>query len=240
MTKFIAVVSGKGGVGKTTATLNIGHALTMLGHKTTVVDANLVTPNIAIKLGFMNPENTINQFLRKEKNIREITYLHESGLSIIPASPSYKEYQKTNIQHLSKLFDSLEDTNEFVLIDSPSGLGYDVSQVLKHSDEVLVVANPTLSSMIDALKTIELAKGHDNLIAGIVLNMSHNGRHELKQDEVESILGYPILANIRHGRKVRKALHRQSPVTHLYPRSRTAKEFRKVAEHLAHYQKIGT
>src|SRR3989344_6573746 len=131
MTKFIAFVSGKGGAGKTTATLNVGQALTTLGKKVILVDANLVTPNLAIHLGFMNPEGTLNKFLRKEKSLKEITYLHESGLSLIPASPSLSEYQKTNPQKLNKLFDLLKNTADFVLIDAPSGLGYDVHQILK-------------------------------------------------------------------------------------------------------------
>src|SRR3989344_8858043 len=114
MTKFVAIVSGKGGAGKTTATLNVGQALTNQGHKVLFLDANLVTPNVAIQLGFMNPEGTINKFLRKEKELGEITYLHESGLSIIPASPSYTEFQKTNPQKISELIEHLDDHTEFV------------------------------------------------------------------------------------------------------------------------------
>ena len=93
MTRFIALVSGKGGVGKTTATLNLGYALTKLGKKVLLLDANLVTPNLALQLGILNPRNTLNQFLRKEKTLSEITYLHESGISVIPSSPSYAEYR---------------------------------------------------------------------------------------------------------------------------------------------------
>src|SRR3989344_6455381 len=102
MTKFIAFVSGKGGVGKTTSTLNVGQALASLGKEVVLVDANIVTPNLAIQLGFMNPEGTLNKFLRKEKSLKEITYLHESGISLIPASPSFHEYQKTKSKDLSK------------------------------------------------------------------------------------------------------------------------------------------
>ena len=69
MTRFIALVSGKGGVGKTTATLNIGHALSKQGKKVLLLDANMVTPNLALQLGILNPKDTLNQFLRKEKNL---------------------------------------------------------------------------------------------------------------------------------------------------------------------------
>ena len=232
MTKFIALVSGKGGVGKTTTTLNLGHALTTLDKKVILLDANLVTPNLAINLGYLNPEGTLNKFLRREKNLREVTYLHESGLSLIPSSPSYNEFQKTNSQKLVEVFEHLDETADFVLVDSPSGVGYELSQILKHCDEALIVVNPNLSSVMDALKTIHVAKSHDNVIPGILLNMSNKGRHELKPEEIEKILGFPIIGNIKQDRKMRKALHKQTPLHHLYPRSKSANEFRNVAKFL--------
>ena len=238
MTKFIAVVSGKGGVGKTTCALNIGQALTNLGRKVIVVDANLVTPNVALQLGFIDPQGTLNKFLRGEKNLKEIIYLHESGLSIIPASPSYTEFQKTNIQNLTEIFEHLDETADLVLVDAPSGLGYEVEQVLKNCDEALIVVNPNLSSMVDALKTIELAKSNNNTIAGIVLNMSNRGRHELKPKDVEAYLGHPIVGNIRLNGKVRKSVHRQLPLNYLYPRSRAARQFKVVAEHLSLHREL--
>ena len=124
------------------------------------------------------------------------------------------------------------DNPVFVLVDSPSGLGYEVNLVLKNCDEILLVVNPNLSSVMDALKTIQLAKANENIIAGVILNMSHNGRNELKSAEVANILGHPIIANIKHDRKIRKSLHKQMPLTHHYPKSRSAKEFKKVADYM--------
>lgn len=233
MTKFVAVVSGKGGVGKTTCTLNVGHALTSLGRETLLVDANIGTPNLAFQLGLLNPKGTLNKFLRKEKSLKEIIYLHESGISLIPSSPSYEEFQKTSLQKLSKIFEHLDNTAEFVLVDSPSGLGYDLQQILKNTDEALIVVNPTLSSVADALKTIQLAKANQNTIVGIILNMSNWGKNELTPADVEKILEYPILANIKNCRKVRKAAYQHMPLNYIYPRSTPAKEFNKVAKHLA-------
>jgi septum site-determining protein MinD len=231
MTKFIAVVSGKGGVGKTTTTLNLGQALYNSGKKVMLLDGNLVTPNLALQLGLINPKNTLNQFLRREKDLRDVVYLHESGISLIPGSPSYNEFQKTNSQNLTEAFEHLDDTADFVLIDAPSGLGFDVSQILKHSDECLIVVNPTLSSVMDALKTMQLAKSHNNTIAGVIVNKSNRGRHELKLEEISEILNYPILANIKSDSKFRKSLHKQMPLTYIYPRSRSAKQFKNLADH---------
>lgn len=233
MTKFVAFISGKGGTGKTTSAVNIGHALTKAGIKTLVLDANLVTPNIALHLGLIHPKNTLNQFLRKEKGLKEITYLHESGLSFIPASPSYSEFQKTNSHDVSKIFANLDDTADLVLVDAISGLGTEVSEVLKNCDEAVIVTNPNLSSVMDGLKSIELAKVHNVTIAGILLNKSNKGRHELKSHEIEEILGHQIIGNVPHHKKFRKASFKQAPLSYCYPYSKMAKEFRTVAAYLS-------
>jgi septum site-determining protein MinD len=238
MTRFVAVISGKGGVGKTTTTLNLGQALISLGKSTTLVDANLVTPNLAINLGLISPEGTINKFLQHEKNIHEVMYAHENGFTLIPASPSYSEYQNTNTEEFSRVFEKLDEHSDFVLIDSPSGLGNDINQILEHTDEVILVVNPTLSSAMDALKSAHLASSHNSIIAGFVLNMSNKGKLELSEQEVKDILGYPLLGNIRTSRKMRKAAHKHLPVLSVYPRSKAAKEFIKVAKYLTLEQTI--
>ncbi len=240
MTKFIAFVSGKGGTGKTTASINVGQALVQKGIKAVVLDANLVTPNVALQLGLVNPPGTINKFLRKEKALKEVMYLHGSGLTIIPASPSFTEFQKTNALGISQIFGHLQGIADIVLVDAPSGLGIELSEVLKHCDEAIVVANPNLSSVMDALKTIKLAKQHQAAIAGILLNMSNKGKHELPPEQVEEILGSPILADVRYDKKFRKAMYQQVPLTHKYRWSRSARQFRQVASFLTlehHLQK---
>ena len=121
---------------------------------------------------------------------------------------------------MHKIFDHLKNTADFVLIDAPSGLGYDVHQILKNTDEVVLVVNPNLSSVMDALKTVQLAKESNNAIAGVILNMTNGGKDELSEKEVESILELPIIANVKYHRKVRKATHKQMPLTYLYPRSK--------------------
>ncbi len=233
MTRFIAIVSGKGGVGKTTTTVNVGHALNEKGFKTLVVDANFATPNIGLHLGLLYPTATVNHFLRKEKKVHDIIHAHESGLQFAPASPSYTEFQKTNPQEMHKLFEHLDNTLDFVLIDCPSGFGTELHTILKHTDEALVIANPTTSSVIESLKSLEIAKSHNNLVAGIVLNKSHRfSRHQLSEKQVEDMLGLHVIANIKQDSKIRKAHHKTMPVGHIYPRSKAARHFSSIADTL--------
>jgi septum site-determining protein MinD len=234
MTRFIAILSGKGGVGKTTTTVNVGHALAKQGYSTLLVDANLATPNIGVHLGLLNPSATLNHFLRKEKHIRDIIHSHESGVSFAPASPSYAEFQKTNPKDMHKLFEHLDNTLDFVLIDCPSGFGPELHAVLKHTDEALIVANPTTSSVMEALKSLEIAKSHNNIIPGIVLNKTHFfSKFQLSTPEVEDLLGLHVIGCIKNDKKIRKSHHLTTPVTSKYPRSKSAKEFSKIADTIA-------
>lgn len=234
MTRFITLVSGKGGVGKTTAALNLTHALHKLGKQVILVDGNLATPNVGLQLGLIQPEGTLNKFLHKKKGLHEVIYQHENGVTLIPSSLNLKEYQKTNPHKLIEIFEHLDDMAEFVIIDAPSGLGIEVNEILKNSDEALIVINPTLSSVMDALKTIQLAHSHHNTIAGVILNMTHfAGWNEMKLEEIQKILGFPIIASIKYDRKFRKALMQQDLVHHLFPKSKIAQEFRRIARHLS-------
>src|SRR3989338_4734544 len=94
MTKFIAIASGKGGVGKTTTALNLGTALSNFGKDVVVVDANLSTPHISLHLGSPKLRVTLNDSLKGIVNIKDTAYLHPSGVRIIPSSIALEEHDK--------------------------------------------------------------------------------------------------------------------------------------------------
>ncbi|MBU1111539.1 MAG: MinD/ParA family protein, partial [Nanoarchaeota archaeon] len=128
MTRFIALISGKGGVGKTTLTLALARSLSKLGKRVLVLDANFETPNLALHLGLLQPKATLNQFLNKEKALQNIIHEHEDcQFAIIPTSPALSDCRGNSSQNLSKIFDHLENTYDFVLVDCPSGMGEKVS-----------------------------------------------------------------------------------------------------------------
>lgn len=232
MTRFLAFISGKGGTGKTTAVLNLGHALTKLGKKVILLDANFATPNLASHLGVASPSATLNDFLKKKKSLSEITQLHHSGLTFISASVSYQDFKKSQPDKISEVFEHLDGLAEFVLVDCPAGLGYELVQILKNTDYALVITNPNLSAVIDALKSIEIAQENNNLLPGFLLNMTKKGRHELRPEEIETTLSLPLLANIPYDKKIKKSLYRQAPCHYLYPRAKSSRQFRKLAEYL--------
>lgn len=232
MTRFIALISGKGGTGKTTTAINLAHALTKLGKKVILLDANFATPNLASHLGVASPSATLNDFLKKKKALQEIMHLHYSGLNFIPSSISYQDFKKAQPDKLPEIFEHLKNLADFVLVDCPAGFGYELVQILKNTDEALIITNPNLSSVIDALKSIEIALENNNSLPGFILNLSHKGRNEFKPEEIEKTLNIPLIANILFDKKIKKSLYKQVPSHYLYPRSKSSKQYLKLAERL--------
>ena len=157
MTRFILVASAKGGTGKTTTALNLAAAMKHFGKDVIVVDANLNTPNIALQLGASKLQTTLHDVLRGKKHITEALYLHNSNLKIIPGSISLNDLN-TNPDTLRLALSALEGITDFVIIDSAAGLGRETLAAIDSTDEVIVVTNPEIPAVTDALKIIKIAQ----------------------------------------------------------------------------------
>jgi septum site-determining protein MinD len=231
MTRFIAVTSGKGGVGKTTTSINLGVALKNLGKDCIVLDGNLTTPDIALHLGVPKLPVTLNDVLEGKKTIVEATYLHASGLKIIPADISFNALKKINLKKLKSTFNELKGTSEIVVIDCGAGLSKDVLSVMRFADEVLIVTNPELTAVTNALKTIKAAEENNVTVLGVVLNKV-GVNDEMSIKNVEALVDKPVIAVIPETDDAKKALKARHPLVYCYPRSNAAKAFEKLSSGL--------
>ncbi len=233
MTRLICVSSGKGGVGKTTVTANLGAALTQFGKDTVVVDANLTNPNLGFHLGVPLYPKTLHDVLRGEAHISEATYLHNSGLKVIPAGLSIEDLKSTSPNKLGGVLLDLVGEPDVVLIDSAAGLGREAIKAIESSDELLLVTNPNLPAVTDALKTANIAEECGTKVLGVVLNRIRKSPSELSVEEVEAMIGHPVIATIPEDKKVAESLAMKSPVVHHRPDSSAATELKKLAAHLS-------
>ncbi len=230
---MICVASGKGGTGKTTMVSNMGAAMNEFGINTLVIDANLTTPHLGFHLGVPLYPKTIHDVLRGEASIEEAIFIHQSGLKIIPGGISLSDLKSTKPEKLAEIMLELIGNHEFVLVDGAAGLGREPLAGVEATDEVLVVTNPNLPAVTDALKVIKLAEEFGSHVLGVVLNRVTSRSHELTVDDVESLLGYPVIAKVPEDPRVDEAIAAKAPLVIYSPSSPAALEMKRLAAKLA-------
>ncbi|MFH1506159.1 MAG: cell division ATPase MinD [archaeon] len=228
MSRCIAVVSGKGGVGKTTTAINISTSMNKHGKRAVLVDSNVSAPNVGLHLGINNPKKTLNQAIRNDINIKDAIHKHSSGLKLIPASLSIDELKVIDIENFRNFIPEINKYADIVVLDAAAGLNSEALAVLESCDEVLVVTTPDLTSVTDALRTMKVAEFLEKPIIGVVLNMLRNDKFEMKQKAIEEILGYPVITKIPYHKHVKEAFRKKQPVVHSHPKSKVSKEYERL------------
>jgi septum site-determining protein MinD len=229
MLRVVGVVSGKGGAGKTMTVANLGLAIHELSQDVLLIDADLTASNLGLHLGLYSFQPFyIQNALKGEVDINKAVYIHPTGLRVIPSSLSL-DYINANI---FKLRSVLKKLNGLVFIDSPPGLDKEALEILRCCDDVLVVTNPDVPSITDCVKVIQIAKGMDKNILGIVLNRVEKNKFELKPHEIEMMTEVPIISIIPEDKNVKKSLFEKVPLIYYKPCSPASIELRRLAHML--------
>lgn len=231
MTRFVGVLSGKGGVAKTTTVVNLGSAMNYFGRDVTIVDGNLSTPNLGLHLGVPVFPITLHDVLKGKNHLSEAIYLHPSGLKIVPSGLSIVDFRSVNPDNLSKVLPYLDGLSDIVLVDGSAGLGKECLAVMSAVDDIIVVTNPELPAVTDALKAIKLSEQLGKNVRGVVLAKSGEGE-DMDIDAVNSMLGKKIIGIIPYDKSIRESLRRKEPVIYSNPKSRGAIAYKRLAANL--------
>jgi septum site-determining protein MinD len=236
MIRAYTLASGKGGTGKTTVTVNLGTSLAQLGKETYILDADIGMANIGLILGLEGVPVTLHEVLAGKASIDDAIYEGPSGVKVIPSGISLQGFQQANPERMRDVMKALVSRCDFLLIDAPAGISKDGVVALAIADEVILVVNPELSSMADALKTKILTEMVGGKVFGAVLNRAGMENTELRRHSVEDVLGVRVIDMIPEDTNVRRAASYKTPVVLKYPTSESSRAFRRIAADIAGYE----
>ncbi len=248
-TRVIAITSGKGGVGKTNITSNLGIALASRGARVCIFDADTSLANINVIMG-LAPRHTIEHLLSGEKTIDDIIINGPRGVKIVPAASGIAHCAQLDDTQRQRLFEALAELEErfdYLLIDTAAGIGETVLSFLQSAQYVIVVISPEPTSLTDAFALIRVLRrrGFDRplyVLVNMVLNYA-NSMEVFKRFEAAArkylhvqvhYLGY-----IPRDEAVGKAVAHQTPVVLQAPTSVASRCFMTLADVLSKQLKTG-
>jgi septum site-determining protein MinD len=229
MTRVVSVISGKGGVGKTTVTSNIGIALSQQGNEVLVIDGNFTGANMGQHFGLGFQEVSLNHVLNGEAYITQAVSKHPAGVSVLPASILEFSGNADNLKH--SIVEFLGD-KDYVLIDGGAGTGDEVQAAIEAADEVLLVAEPELPSLTNCLGAKKLAEQMERDVIGLVLNSVRGEKSEVELEDIHDLMDIELLGQIPDHSHVREGIALRQPVVDYKPNSKASNAFKDVAHRI--------
>jgi septum site-determining protein MinD len=233
MAKIITITSGKGGVGKTTTAINLGAALNSFGKEVIILDANLTTPNVGLHFGAPIVPITLNHVLQGGAKIAEALYEHPSGTKIIPSSLSIKELKNVDLAGLKEIGKKLKKMADFVILDSAAGLGQEALAAIESGEESIIITNPEITAVTDALKTSKIIEQMGGEVKGVIVTRVKGLKTEMPIASIRDMLELPILGVIPEDNRVQEALVMKDALIHTHPKSRSSRAYRTIAARIS-------
>ncbi|MEJ2706694.1 MAG: septum site-determining protein MinD [Anaerolineales bacterium] len=236
--KVVTITSGKGGVGKTTATANIGAALAAEGQRVVCIDADIGLRNLDVVLGLENRivydlvdviegRCRLRQAMIRDKRLPE--------LFLIPAAQT-RDKSAVSPSDMMRLCDDLRPDHDWIILDSPAGIERGFRNALAPANMVLVITNPEISAVRDADRIIGLVEAEEKGPARLIINrikadMVKRG-DMLSADDVLELLAVELIGMVPDDENVVTSTNRGLPIV-LDGKSRAGMAFRNIARRLA-------
>ncbi len=217
MSECIVITSGKGGVGKTTTSANLGAGLALMGKSVAVVDADIGLRNLDVILGLENRivydlvnviegECRLKQALIRDKRV--------DGLFLLPAAQT-RDKNSVNPDQMRKLVEEMKETVDYVLIDCPAGIEQGFKNSIAGADRALIVTTPEVSAIRDADRIIGMVEAHDLPEPDLIINRYRPGMVSrgdmMNREDILEILAIPLIGIVPDHEDVIISANRGTP-----------------------------
>lgn len=237
MSEAIVVTSGKGGVGKTTTTANIGAALALLGKKVCVIDADIGLRNLDLVMGLENRivydiVDVVTGVCKvKQALIRDKRF---ENLYLLPAAQT-KDKNAVNPEQMIELIADLKKTHDFVIVDCPAGIEQGFKNAIAGADRAIVVTTPEVSAVRDADRIIGLLEAAEIYGPRLIVNrlrvdMVKRGEM-MNVADIEDILAIDLIGVVPDDEEVVMSTNRGEPAV-LKENSLSGMAFRNIAKRI--------
>jgi septum site-determining protein MinD len=227
--RIIGLVSGKGGVGKTSIAVNLGIALKQQGAEVTVVDADFSASNLGVYLGRYDHPVKIQKVLHGGAETESAIFRHPTGVKAITSSNEINQVEP-DTSELKNILDKAAKDSDYVLVDCPPGLDSTVENIMMACDELMIITMPTQTAGVNAAQIIEKAKEQRKPILGTVLNkVEGDPEKELVEREVEMMTESHIMGQIPYDTVMKESLFENEPAILYEPIAEASIEIKRLA-----------
>ncbi len=240
-TMSVAIVSGKGGVGKTNLSLNLGYALSRLEHSVLIMDADLGLANMDVLLG-ISPQKNIQDIITQNVEPEEVVVpVNDQGLHLLPAASGIADLVELDDDVRALLLDKLDvlfQNYDYLLLDLGAGISPTVLSFGAMPQERLIILTPEPTSLTDSYALIKiLAAEHQTKNFQVIVNMAES-KKEAQQtfDRLYAACDHFLhiklqyLGMVHHDKKVPECVRNQEPLVKAFPNSTAAKDIMSLAQ----------
>lgn len=223
--RVITISSGKGGVGKTNFTVNLAIALSKLGNRVTVVDADLGMANIDVLLGLV-PRYTLSNVVNREKSMEEVIFKGPNDINIISGGSGIIDLvnlKDAEINQLIEGFTKLNEISDYILIDTGAGMSNSVLSFINAATDVILIITPDPTSITDAYALIKNISDVGKEIKLVINRIDSNKEGQEVFNKLEKVakkflnIELRSLGYIYEDNHVKKAVRMQKPFLMNYP-----------------------
>ncbi|MEF8784339.1 MAG: P-loop NTPase [Haloarculaceae archaeon] len=230
---ILTIAGAKGGVGKTTTSINLGAALAADGYRVVVVELDLAMANVVDFLSLPRSEDdpTLHEVLAGEADIEDAVYQLSTNFAVAPSGTDLEGYTAVDFDRLSAVLDDLSDAFDIVIVDTGAGLSRATIEPIRLADATVLVSTPRVAAIRDVDKTKKISERVETPVCGLVLTKSGTGASP-GPERIADFLDVTLLGHVPEDEAVPSSQDSGEPVVEADQESNAATQYRRVASNL--------